>query len=61
MRLVNFLGLTLCTSTIVFLAPIFVRAIAYSTLPTISVIALTVMLISFIALITITLIKTIDW
>ena len=41
MRLENFLAITLCTSTIVFLAPIFARAIAYSAFPMISAIGLT--------------------
>ena len=53
MRLVNFLAITLCTSTIVFLAPIFARAVAYSALPMVSAIGLTVMIASFITLATI--------
>ena len=57
MRLVNFLAITLCTSTIVFLAPIFARAVAYSALPMVSAIGLTVMIASFITLATIAVIK----
>ena len=57
MRLENFLAITLCTSTIVFLAPIFARAIAYSAFPMISAIGLTVMIASFITLATIAAIK----
>ena len=57
MKLVNFLCLTLCTSTIVFLAPIFAQAIAMSSLPMVSAIGLTVMLASFITLATIAVIR----
>ena len=57
MKLVNFLCVTLCTSTIVFLAPIFAQAIAYSALPMLSAIGLTVMIASFITLATIAAIK----
>ena len=57
MKLVNFLCLTLCTSTTVFLAPIFAQAIAYSALPMVSAIGLIVMIASFTTLATIAVIR----